>query len=290
MVRQLKAGFERGWTPDNALCFMDWCGGQICTHDGVLNGLRAVEDVDRLKKSRTHVCDWANGWMRTAFKGGRAKLHGNKTRAWNLYTVCFCQGEHQRPPAYTSIKKDGNPRHPIPWDTTCPLATLEFLFQKQEGNHRRYANWLPSGKMGKRNISDPVSAAFRWLHAQGACESEAEFDHNCGRKCFARLARALNLEYRPIFQVVADLEEVWRANYDPDLPKSTFTCRDQSQDPSVCTEAMRMFRRRVLKRGGKFLPRMSRSERLIYTSIRLQHGQEEADKALFGEDWDPMEL
>ena len=295
-VRDLKKAFDTEWTPESPWCFMEWLSGLICAYDCFLNGLRAVEDVTRLKKSRSHQADWKAGWQRTAFLGGRAKLSGPKknTRKWDLYTTCFCPQEHQGPPPsfWVKIQKDGNPRHPeeVIWTTTCPLAALQLMWQLQD-EPRRYGKWLGSGKFGSSNIGDPVKKAMQWFCAQGVCESEDAFDHNSGRKCFARLARALDLEYPAIFQVVQDLEEVWRENYDPDLPKSNWspTKRDQSPDPSLCTEALRIFRRRVLKRGGAFLPRMSRSERLIYASIRLQHGQEEADKALFGDD-DPLEV
>ena len=206
-VRDLKVAFTKDWTTDSPLNLMEYSSGLVCAYDAFLNGLRSNEDVDRLKKSRDHTSDWANGWQCTSFAGGRAKLCGAKkgSRAWGLWTVCFCKGpKHFSPPAVVIIGKDGNPPDPsvVNWTTSCPLSALELLWQLQD-QPRRYAKWLGSGRFGKMNIGDPVQTAIAWFKSQGV---SGPFDRNSGRKCLARWARHLQLEYPHIFQIMGDLE------------------------------------------------------------------------------------
>lgn len=288
--RELKIGFTKEWSPDSPLCFLAWSSGLVCAHDAFLNGLRSREDVDRLKKSRTHQQDWDNGWLRTDFEGGRSKLCGAKkgTRPWGIWTTCFCkQADHQRPPPdfCLEIGEDGNPRDPrkVTWTTGCPLAALELMWQCQE-EPRRYAKWLGNRYAPVQNIADPVACGIDWLESQGACTSGVRFDHNSGRKCFAHWARECQLEYHDIFQVVGDLQDVWRKSYDPDLPVSQYNSRVQSKDPSVCTAALRVLARRLLKRGKKFMPRLTRHERLLYADIKSRDGEEAANAAMWGDD------
>ena len=210
-VRDKAKAFTTDWTTDSTFSLVDFSSGVICAYDCFLSGLRPNEDVMRLKKSRTHSYDWENGWQCTAFKGGRAKLSGTKkdTRPWSIWTVCFCKGpRHQRPPSEFcyEINKAGNPRDPslVNWTTTCPLAALELLWQLQD-EPRRYGRWLDSGRFGSSCIKDPVNFAIDWFQSQGV-SPRVRYDHNSGRKGFARLARHLRLEYPPIFQVIGDLE------------------------------------------------------------------------------------
>ena len=88
--------------------------------------------------------------------------------------------------------------------------------------------------------------------------------------------------------MLLSLEEVWRNNYDPDLPRSDYKIRTQSTDPRTATYALRMFAQRVLKRGLKCTPRLSRSDRLAYALLKSREGQEVADSAMYGDDkeWD----
>ena len=290
-VEQLAGSFNKGWTSESTMTLIEHTSGVICANDCFLNGLRSNEDVDRLKKSRDVTLDAANGWMRTGFHGGRAKLCGTKkgTRPWSLYTVCFCEGgQHQSPPASFAMKPDGNPRDPaaVTWDTRCPLAAVELQRQLTE-EPRRYPKWSANPRLARfmkvHNIADPVECAIDWMVEQGFCPANLRFDHNSGRKAFARWTRKAGVEYRDVFEVVGDLQEVWRKNYDPDLPLSTYEKRQQSRDPNACTAALRAFAKRILKRGGRFMPRMSRHERLMYTQIKLQYGEEAAQKALWGD-------
>ena len=291
-VTEIETGFTREWSPECGQGIPEWSLGLVCAHDAFPCGLRSQEDVDRIKKSREHRFDWKNGWHATAFQGGRAKLCGAKkgTRPWWLYTSCFCKGEeHVRPPALCEnamLDDQGYPFEPdtVTWTTTCPLACLEILgmYQKGEG-FRRYPKWNGKRFLPSHNVADPVKFGIDWLVLQGACEGE-RFDHNAGRKCFARLSRACHLEYADVFQVVGDLQEVWRESYDPDLPPSQFSAREQSKDPSVCCAALRVIARRILKRGKAFPPRLTRQERLLYVHLVHSAGKEAADRALFGDD------
>ena len=77
---------------------------------------------------------------------------------------------------------------------------------------------------------------------------------------------------------------MWRNNYDPDLPRSDYKIRVQTTDPRTATYALRMFARRVLKRGLKCRPRLNQSDRIAYALLKSREGQEVADRALFGED------
>ena len=295
---EIKIAFTSEWTPENAMSLLPWSQGLVCAKDGFLDGLRPVEDIDRIKKSREVEVDWKNGWMRTGFQGGRAKLCGDKkgTRPWGLWTGCHCAGgEHVGPPEdfWLYVDKEGNPKDgvEITWDTTCPLAALQLVWQTQGENKRRYAKWSTvTGRcMPTTNIADPVAFAIDWFVAQGVCPANRRYDHNSGRKCFARLARHCDLEFPAIFQVVGDLPSTWRDHYDPDLPVSAFTKREQSRDPSVCTVASRTFVLRLLERKQRFVPRMSRAERLAYLQIRHSQGVEAANAALWGGDeWEAM--
>ena len=211
-VEDLRIAFTKEWTPAHSMNLVKFSSAVVSAYDGFVCGMRPNEDVDRVKKSRHHTFDWRNRWECTSYKGGRAKLAGEKrgTRPWGVWTVCFCKGNgHQRPPARFNrrIDKAGNPRSPedVTWTTTCPLACLELLWQLQD-QPRRYGKWLDSGRFGKSNIADPVALAIDWFETQGLCTGSTRFDHNSGRKCCARWTRALELEYEHLLQIVGDLE------------------------------------------------------------------------------------
>ena len=85
-------------------------------------------------------------------------------------------------------------------------------------------------------------------------------------------------------------EDVWRNNYDSDLPKSDWKIRTQSTDPRTACYALRMFARRVLERGLECRPRLTRNERLSYALLKSREGQDVADRALFGEDEEMEEV
>ena len=287
-VAQLKAAFDTEYSEECTWTLIPWLLGLICAFDCFLNGPRSGEDVKRIKNSPRHVINAEQGWMSSEYNNGRCKLGDNKTRAWWHYTICLCRGAKHVSPHEDfrfHVRKDGSFRKKPTWTTTCPLAACELVFSMlPEGEKRRYPNWKKTGGFGKLNIADPVHYALKWLVCQGIIEEPSDFDHNSGRKAFARLCRAMGLEYPPIFEIVGDLEDTWRKSYDFDLPKSGYKKRDQSRDPQVATEALRTFRLMILKRGGVFMPRLSRQERLLYEQLRLTHGEEAAKRALFGTD------
>ena len=129
---ELKKAFNKEWTPDSSMSLIEHCTGLIKAYDWALFGLRSVEDIKRVKKSRKHSHNWEEGWQCTTFVGGRAKLAGAKkgNRPWKIWRVCFCPGHrHIRPPYQfgVDVGKDGNPTVEVKWCTVCPLACLEFL-------------------------------------------------------------------------------------------------------------------------------------------------------------------
>ena len=91
------------------------------------------------------------------------------------------------------------------------------------------------------------------------------------------------MEYPPIFQIIGDLEEVWRV-YDPDLPKSGYDVRDQSTDPKVCCYVLRLFAKVILKRNKKVKPKLGVSDRLNFAVIKALKGKQAAWNALFDEE------
>ena len=293
-VKQLKVAFEKDWTTDFDGSLIDYSSGLVCAHDSFLCGLRSTEDVNRVKASKEHNFDWHQGWEVTSFKGGRAKLCGTKkgSRPWGQWTTCFCKGtKHQSPPEdfYSELDEEGNPRDPalVDWSTSCPLACLQLIWQLQTVP-RRYAKWSSiSGRfLMTHNIKDPVAFGIDWLIKQGATTEANRFDRNSGRKCVARYCRKLGLTYQPIFQMIGDLEEVWRNSYDPELPYSGYAVREQSTDPKRATYALRMFARTILKRKQRFKPTMSMSDRINYQLLVSRVGKEAAEEALFGVDSD----
>ena len=166
------------------------------------------------------------------------------------------------------------------------LACLQLLWslQKKHGKPRRYGKWLTtSGRFGTSNIKDPVKFGIDWMIAMGATTPENRYDHNSGRRCCARYTRKLALEYHPVFQMVGDLEEVWRV-YDPDLPKSGYNVRTQSTDPEVCCYALRLFGKVVLGREQKIKPKLGKSDRLHFALLKALKGKKHAWKALFDEE------
>jgi hypothetical protein len=206
-VAELEKAFTTPWSRD-LMSLVDHCRGQICAHDWGVCGLRSTEDMKRVKRSRKHHVDWSQGWAATEFLGGRAKLCGKKrnTRPWRVWTTCFCPGKrHIRPPNdfFKEIKKDGNPRVEVKWCTTCPLASLELIFQLQVPDaKRRYPKWTQGGKFGKANIADPAACALEWFVKMGVVTEP--YCRNSGRKSLARWTNHLKVEYRHSVQIHGD--------------------------------------------------------------------------------------
>ena len=281
--------FSKPWTPEHPWCLMDYLGGRVAAGDLFHFGLRSREDVDRVKKSTQHEFNWKKGWQCTSFVGGRAKLCGNKkgTRSWWIWRVCFCKTKtHRRPPPNfcEKINLEGNPTVPVPFDTRCPLAALELMWQLQPrelGVEKRcYKKWLDSGRYNKRNINDVAVFAIKWLIAQGA--PEAGFDTNSGRKSLARLTEHLSIAYPHSFQNHGDLWEVFHKHYSEGIGRSDYAFREQSRDPAVACVCMRMIARYLTDSKRKVRVKLSKQSRFAYNLLKALGHAEKAERIKCG--------
>ena len=207
---ELRKAFTKEWDAStSSMSLVEFCCGLVQAYDWACCGLRSMEDISRVKRSRDHDFDWHKGWECTDFVDGRAKLCGVKkgNRGWKIWRVCFCPaGRHIRPPTdfWLEIDKKGMPTVPVKWCTVCPCACLEFLWQLQT-DPRCYAKWLPaSGRFGSRNVRNVAVAAIDWFVAQGACPAESRYSTNAGRKSLAGWCGHLNVPYHESFQIHGD--------------------------------------------------------------------------------------
>lgn len=274
---ELKKAFTREWTPQHSWCLMEFLQGLIQAYDLFVFGLRSREDVDRVKKSNHHHHNWKRGWQCTSFVGGRAKLSGKKkdTRPWKIYRQCHCPGnKHIRPPFdfCKEINKDGNPEVDVKWNTTCPLAALELIWQfqgtKGTGVKRCYGKWLPSGRYGTSNTKDVAEFAIDWMIAQGACTEENCYDTNSGRKSLALWCEKLNIPYPESFHLHGDLFETWAENYEFEVERSReFKQRKQARDPKIVAVALKKFAN-FLGRGKKLKVKLRRKDRYLHYLLK----------------------
>ena len=97
-VEEMETAFKKPWKPDNPWSLGKFCQGTIAAYDTFIWGCRSFEDHDRIKRSMKHVVRPSEGYIATAYKGGRCKTPGFP-RAWTKYTVCMCPGKkHKSPP------------------------------------------------------------------------------------------------------------------------------------------------------------------------------------------------
>ena len=260
--KELKEAFTKGWTPETPMCLMRWVVGEVAAFDWAVFGLRSKEDFNRVKFSPSHVINVNEGWTASKFRNGRCKLLGTDkgTRTWWIYRVCLCPGrKHVSPPEEFGehIGEDGNPTVEVRWNTSCPLACLQFYNGMLEPDDQRcYPKWLASGRFGSSNIAEPVELALEWFEAQGF----RRYSSNAGRKSLGRWCRKLNISYQESFEIHGDLWKVWAESYEDELPGSDMTRRTQSRDPDVCTKALGRFAN-WLGRGKRVKPRLNRHER-----------------------------
>ena len=100
--RELKTGFRKEWTKDHEDNFLRFVDGTICAYDFGVIGVRAYEDVRRIKKSRKHIFRAEEGYAATSYEGGRCKSEIH--RPWQLMTICFCpHGVHVCRPGSTTF-------------------------------------------------------------------------------------------------------------------------------------------------------------------------------------------
>ena len=225
--------------------------------------------------------------MNTEFKGGRAKLGKGKFRPWSTWRICLCDGKkHKSPPdgAKWELDIQHRPTKDLTWEPTCPLAAMEFIGSYTNAENKCYPCWLDKSKrFAKYNVNDVVTFAIEWMKQQNACPDGESYDHNSGRKSLARLLEHLSISYRWGFEIHGDLEDVWRGNYQPKLPKSNFKKRLQSRDPEEATHALR----RIAKWFGRGCERKIKytldvGARLSYHLLKQMGQQKMADKIVRG--------
>ena len=283
-VAELKRALTLEWSPELGISFMDHCLGLIAACDLFVFGLRSTEDVKRVKESVQHVMDWANGWMCTSFKGGRAKLCGVKsgTRPWRIYRACHCPNNHIRPPAGFIVNAEGNPYGPVPFCSTCPVAVLEFVFAMQWRQEKRcYPKWLKSGKLGKSNTKDVAKLAIDWFISKGIITESVRYDRNSGRKSLARWCSALDLIYEESFPIHGDLPDVWSGSYQLDMRHTKSKLRIQPTDPKRALVGLRKFAN-LLGRGKRLKAKLSKSDRFQYHLLRTFGKARLAEKIAHG--------
>lgn len=285
--KDLKRMATTPWTPDSDWSFMDTATARVMALDCFVFGLRSREDVKRVKESVTHTVNWKDGWVCTAFKGGRSKLAGVKkgTRPWSIWSVCHCKGKkHKRPSEdfIYSMDKQGNPTEEPDFDTTCPVALLEIIFELQDyydTPRRRYGKWITTGRFGKSNYGDPVDRAIDWLVSIGVCDAEHRYSSNSGRKSLGLWTAHLNIEYEVGFQLHGDLWEVWAKHYETTIPASRgdFDKRTQSTRPDVACEALRRLAN-WFGFGKKVKRRLSMHQRYMHHLLIQQGNKKLAER------------
>jgi len=252
---QLVKVFTTEWRPDADMPLLKFLISGLMTWDSHVLGSRSNIDIKKIKDSTRH---WfgTDCWF-TEFVDGRAKLPLEKsgTRPWRAWRICLCpKGKHVPPPPdfECSFNDEGNSSADLSGIcTTCPLFIGQLLDRMQ-----RFQEWplrcyrkayvgtkrMQKGRtiFGKKNfgpVQDMVKNFFRF---QGV----PLVSSNSGRKCLAGWASKTRAPYRELLHIMGDLEKVWRANYQPDLPVSGgYDVRKQSTNPAIATAALRRFRK-----------------------------------------------
>ena len=231
------------------MSLIDFCQGNLSNFHWNVIGSRSQVDMNKIKESCDHHFDIDNGVMSSGFVNGRAKLAMQKSgsRNWRGWLLCICPGaEHISPPGNLKLDKKGNPTTPLPRNlcTTCPIVSAEIILnaQPQYRKKRLYRRWKKTGGFGKNNVGHVVNIARRWLVHQGVMQWDEPFDTNSGRKALALWSDHLRVTYPQIVHLCGDLEPVWRDNYQPSLPPCGKIIREQSTNPLVATQALRLFR------------------------------------------------
>ena len=319
LPEEIREAFGQDWRPECGVGLVQWSVGQLAAWDWCVLGCRPNEDLGRLKKSEKHDICGAEGWGWTDFVGGRCKLSGKKrnNRPWKAWRVCLCANKKHIPvPDDVEYEtwNNGFPSEMPTWHTGCPLAAMELVLRKQyplylkderevKWKGRVYRKWSNvTNSFTKNNEGCPVGLAQTWLYVQGVTRP---FDTNSGRKSLGRWTLKLNCVYRDIFEVMGDLEDVWRKNYCglleelinhtgpsvglkifnklllhcPKLPKDEFKGREQSEDPD---EACRVLRTLAtwLKRGPRVKPRLTQDQKLQVALLKALGKKKKGEEAL----------
>ena len=270
--KQLKRAFTKQWTPDHSMSLVKNSCGTVAAFDSLILGGRngKTGDIMRIKKSRTHGFDLKRGFMWTEMEGGRCKLPPGEFREWKAYRVCLCPGgKHVSPPRdfYKTIDRQGNPQGPVTWHTCCPIACIQFKWQWKAARNRVYAKCSKTGRCGKQQDDDIMRLAIDWMVAQGQCPENERYCHNSGRKATGAWMSKLQIPYEEGHQIHQDHPDTWRRKYQPDLPRTDYETRTQSEDPKICCAALRTLSN-WFGVGVQRKPQLDRVERFMYHLLK----------------------
>ena len=264
--QQLIHAFTTEWKSGNKdMPLLKFLVGVVMAWDSHVLGARPKVDIGKIKKSYEHK--FGEDWWFTGFVDGRAKLplEKNGTRPWSAWRICLCKGGKHVPPPVNfeySFRDDGNSTMSLDGlTTTCPVfagQTLKRLQDHLDLPFRCYRKPLigrqrwkrARGLFGESNIDKVVEEVKKWFAFQGV----EPVSSNAGRKCAALWFSRAEAPYPEILLIIGDLERVWRANYQPDLPPSGgYDGRKQSMAPHIATAAIRRFRK-LCKRNPPPVP------------------------------------
>ena len=290
---QLKKAFTSKWKPGSSMSFATTIVARTGALHTLLQGARPNEDMSRIKASRTHRVSYPGGWMCTKYKGGRAKLAGEKKggREWWAWARCWCPGgEHKRvpPAARYCLDTDGNPRNgKAPFEERCPLAQFEFmnLWCRHKKDWRLFPNILKStGAYGKSNTGPIVELAIDWVLAQGVGDPDFRFGTNSGRKALGLTLTKLGLAYEYGMEMHGDLYETWEGSYQPGcfMLNGNFRRRKQSTEVNVATRALSTIGTYFGMGAAPHVPGMVRMERQLDAVLRRLGDADLADRILLG--------
>ena len=290
-VDGLSTAMTKEWSPECGMPYPEWCVAQLLVHDSHFCGARSVTDLERIKKSKTHVFAPGQGWMSTVFVGGRAKLERKKgIRKWKLYRVCLCPGgNHQPPPAdwHQHLNHLGNPKGEVNWCTSCPLNSFQVVRDLLPDNDKRsYPGWLPAQlRYSKDNVGEDriMPLIQRWLNIQGANPDNLAFDSNGGRKVLGKLCSRFGIPYHESIELHGDLWPTWKRHYQHDLQRDPlFKRRTQSRDVDECCAALWRIARGIGRgRTERDDPKdLSRLEALLALDCRARGMHAEVNRCL----------
>ena len=288
---ELKKLFTSRWDArKNTMSFLRSIIARRAAHDILLCGNRPNEDIKRLKESRKHVINEADGWFCTSYERGRSKLSGPKknTRKWKQYALCWCEGGRHRAPTLWdryNIGSDGNPVRKPRFDERCILAGFQFTnLWYPKKRWRRYPNVKVDGVLGDTNIGEPIHLALEWAYDNGVGLPEDPFSTNSGRKALAGLCDHLNVVYEESFEIHSDKFSTWEGSYQPGCIRRSedFTRVDQCDTVDVTTRALRRFTQWFGLGARKPVQQLTLHEMQMDFWMRAQGFTKQADQMLLG--------
>ena len=281
----LRTAFTREYKPGCGMDFQKWNVALLMSHDLTVFGCRQVEDLKRIKKSKSHTYVPQSGWMATDFHGGRSKIEKKKgIRPWKLYRVCLCpEAKHQRIPDdwETRLDENGNPKESLPWCTSCPLNAFQMIRNLLPADdYRTYPKWLEDPKKfhATWNEGEDVTKDLmqKFFNVQKANPDGIIFDSNSGRKSLSNWCGDYKVPYEESFEIHGDHWTTWRKYYQTKLRSAPdFERRTQSPDPDICTRALWRFARgigrgRITRDDPDFLNPRQQAQAMLAIMRRLQ--------------------